>query len=426
MSWTIWMATAVVIASIYALVKRYETRLVLLSAGFLMAILSMKPMMAFQQFDKSMTAATLIIAICSAIGFAGVVSITKCDVHLVSLLTKPLKRFGIFLLPACCAVTGLVFIAIPSTAGCCAAVGPTLIPLMIRAGFKPAIAAAAVVGSVSPALINPGVSHNVFITKLASMEVMTFIGKFSVYTLGLFALGLILLKVLCFIYKDYKGSKACVASDPQTSGCANLPALPEHANVLFALAPLVPVVLLVVFSLYVPSVKMSVATAMLIGSVYAMAVTRTNPEKVTKEFFNGMGKGYANILGIIIAAGVFAAGLRAAGVVDSFVAFLTQTQGAAKIGGAVGPYLLGILTGSGDAAAFAFNEAVTPHAAKFGMTIENLGYLAAIGGNFGRLSSPLCGGLILAAGIAGVSPVEVAKRTAPVMFILLVVSLVIL
>ena len=51
MSWTIWMATAVVIASIYALVKRYETRLVLLSAGFLMAILSMKPMMAFQQFD---------------------------------------------------------------------------------------------------------------------------------------------------------------------------------------------------------------------------------------------------------------------------------------------------------------------------------------------------------------------------------------
>ena len=409
MSWTIWMATAVVIASIYALVKRYETRLVLLSAGFLMAILSMKPMMAFQQFDKSMTAATLIIAICSAIGFAGVVSITKCDVHLVSLLTKPLKRFGIFLLPACCAVTGLVSIAIPSTAG-----------------FKPAIAAAAVVGSVSPALINPGVSHNVFIAKLASMEVMTFIGKFSVYTLGLSALGLILLTVLCFIYKDYKGSKACVASDPQTSGCANLPALPEHANVLFALAPLVPVVLLVVFSLYVPSVKMSVATAMLIGSVYAMAVTRTNPEKVTKEFFNGMGKGYANILGIIIAAGVFAAGLRAAGVVDSFVAFLTQTQGAAKIGGAVGPYLLGILTGSGDAAAFAFNEAVTPHAAKFGMTIENLGYLAAIGGNFGRLSSPLCGGLILAAGIAGVSPVEVAKRTAPVMFILLVVSLVIL
>lgn len=427
MSWTIWMVTAVVIATIYALIKRYETRLVLLTAGFLMALLSMKPMMVFQQFDKSMTAAALIIAICSAIGFASVISITKCDLHLVSLLTKPLKQFGIFLLPACCAVTGLVSIAIPSTAGCCAAVGPTLIPLMIRAGFKPAVAAAAVVGSVTPALVNPGISHNVFVAKLASMEVMQFLGIFSKYTLGLSAFGIVLLTVICFFYKDYKKNVGeADLSRQENSTNANLPELPEHPNVVYALAPLVPVVLLIIFSLWVPSIKMSVATAMLIGAVYAMVVTRTSPEKVTKEFFNGMGKGYANILGIIIAAGVFAAGLRAAGVVDAFVAFLTQTQGAAKIGGAVGPYLLGILTGSGDAAAFAFNEAVTPHAAKFGMTIENLGYLAAIGGGLGRLSSPLCGGLILVAGIAGVSPMEVVKRTGPVMFGMLVAALLIL
>ncbi len=425
MSWTICMAAAVVMGTIYALIKRYETRMVLLASGFLMAILSLNPMMAFQQFDKSMTSGSLIIAICSAIGFAGVVSITKCDVHLVSLLTKPLKQFGIFLLPACCAVTSLVSIAIPSTAGCCAAVGPTLIPLLIRAGFKPAMAAAAVVASITPALLNPGVSHNVFIAKLASMDVMTFIGTFSPYTVGFSVLGIVLLTVLCFLYKDYRGKNG--AAGKAEAGLASTEgALPEHPNVFYAIAPLVPVVLLIIFSVYFRSVKMSVATAMLIGSVYAMAVTRTDPQKITKEFFNGMGKGYASILGIIIAAGVFAAGLRAAGVVDSFVTLLTQTQGAAKIGGAVGPYILGILTGSGDAAAFAFNEAVTPHAAKFGMTIESLGYLAAIGGNFGRLSSPLCGGLILAAGIAGVSPIEVAKRTAPVMLVLLTTSLVVL
>ena len=224
MSWTIWMATAVVIATIYALIKRYETRLVLLTAGFLMALLSMKPMMAFQQFDKSMTAAALIIAICSAIGFASVISITKCDLHLVSLLTKPLKQFGIFLLPACCAVTGLVSIAIPSTAGCCAAVGPTLIPLMIRAGFKPAVAAAAVVGSVTPALVNPGISHNVFVAKLASMEVMQFLGIFSKYTLGLSAFGIVLLTVICFFYNYYKNNVAdAVLSRQENSTNANLP-----------------------------------------------------------------------------------------------------------------------------------------------------------------------------------------------------------
>ncbi|WP_275114229.1 hypothetical protein [Sutterella massiliensis] len=36
------------------------------------------------------------------------------------------------------------------------------------------------------------------------------------------------------------------------------------------------------------------------------------------------------------------------------------------------------------------------------------------------MSSPLTGGMIIAAGIAGVSPFEIAKRTAPVMLILLI------
>ena len=63
---------------------------------------------------------------------------------------------------------------------------------------------------------------------------------------------------------------------------------------------------------------------------------------------------------------------------------------------------------------------MTPHAAEFGMTIDGLGYLAAMAGNFGRLSSPLAGGMILIAGVAGVNPMEVVKRTAPAMFVGLV------
>lgn len=55
MSWTIWAAIIVVAVVIYALVKRWETKLVLLAAGFFLAALSLDPMMAFKQFDKSMT-----------------------------------------------------------------------------------------------------------------------------------------------------------------------------------------------------------------------------------------------------------------------------------------------------------------------------------------------------------------------------------
>ena len=164
---------------------------------------------------------------------------------------------------------------------------------------------------------------------------------------------------------------------------------------------------------------------MLIGAAYALTITRSNPADVTRKFFDGMGKAYANILGIIIAAGVFAAGLKAAGVIDLLVDFLRNSNEWAKIGGSVGPYVMGLMTGSGDAAAFAFNEAVTPHAAQFGTTIPDLGYLAVMAGALGRTSSPLCGGLIIAAGIAGVNPVEIVKRTAPACLAVLAVTYVI-
>ncbi len=421
MTWNVCLAVLVVMATVWALIKRYETRLVLMTSGMVMALLSLKPLMAFQQFDKSMTNPALIIAICSAMGFAAVISLTKCDLHLVALLTKPLRRMGVFLLPACAAVTGVVSIAIPSTAGCCAAVAPTLIPLMVRAGFHPAVAAAAVVGAITPAMVNPGISHNVFVAKLADMDVMTFIGHFSPVTFGLSALIIVILTLVCVIYRDYCPNKDM--SQFQTAGTKTdgLPELPSNPRLLLAVAPLVPVVILIVASLWAPQMKLSVATAMLIGMIYAMAVTRTRPDEGIKQFFNGMGKGYANILGIIIAAGVFAAGLRASGVIDLFINYLTEAQSVARLGGALGPFVLALMTGSGDAAAFAFNEAVTPHAAQFGMTIEGLGYLAALAGGLGRLASPLAGGMILVAGIAGVNPMDIVKRTAPAMVAALIV-----
>lgn len=372
-------------------------------------------MVAFKQFDKSMTNGSLIIAICSALGFAAVISLTKCDIHLVSLLMKPLKRLGLFLLPACMIVTSVISTAIPSMAGLSAAVGPTMIPIMIRAGFRPAMAAAAVGGCMMPAYLNPGVSHNPFISKLASMDIMEFIGAHASTTVTLGLISIICITVTCFVLGDF--SKAAANTQQAIEKASNEV---EHPNILFAIAPIVPVVLLVVASIWFKELKMSVATAMLIGTFYALVVTRSNPEEVTKKFFAGMGNGYAKILGIIIAAGVFAAGLRAAGVIEVFVNYLTHANEVAKLGGSIGPFALAVLTGSGDAAAFAFNEAVTPHAAKFGMQIDNLGYLAMMAAGIGRQASPLAGGIILLSGIAAVSPVEVVKRTAPAAVVMLI------
>ncbi len=404
MSITAWIAVVVVIATVYCLIKRYETRLVLFTAGLLLCCISMKPMAALDQFAKSMTNASLIMAICGAMGFAFVVTHTSCDRHLVSLLAAPLKKLGILLIPACTAVTFFVNIAIPSAAGCAAAVGATFIPVMIRSGIRPAAAGAAVLMGTYGSIM----SHNNFVSKISNMGVMDFIALHTPFSLIMMGIGLVGITIVCLVLRDNKPTAEELTAYEAKEGGSEI----TKINPLKALAPLVPLIILVVGNSWVPALKMGVAQAMVLGAIFTLVVSWTDPQKFSKEFFRGMGDGYGSVMGIIIAAGVFAAGLRTAGLIDAFVTALKASNELARWGGSIGPFVLAVITGSGDAATFAFNEAVTPHAADFGMQVPNLGALALISGSLGRTMSPIAGVVILISGLAMVQPMQLVKRTA--------------
>lgn len=406
MSLTFWAALVIVALTLVALVKRYETRLVLCVSGLLMCIISLDPMAAYNQFAKSMTTGNLIQSICSAMGFAFLVSYTKCDIHLVQLLTRPMKSLGLFLIPCCTLLTAVINAAIPSAAGCAAAVGATLIPLMIRSGITPAGAGAAVLAGTYGSNFNPGGAHPVMISGMAGIEPMEFIIE-NAFTYSVLSLvGALMITVVEVFLRDHKGSGDLGNIQTDTTGGIT------KVNILYALAPMVPLVILLLGNTYVPAIKMGVAQAMLIGVTYTMIITRINPQNAFKEFFNGAGKGYGNVLGIIISAGVFAAGLREAGVVDALIEALKQANEYARVGGALGTWAMAVLMGSGDAATFAFNEAVTPHAAEFGMTISELGNTVMCAAQLGRTMSPIAGVVILLAGMSQVSPIDLVKRTA--------------
>ena len=407
MTLTAWIALAVIIVTVWALIKRYETRLVLIGAGLLLCCISLDPMAALNQFAKSMTNNSLVMAICSSMGFAFAASYTKCDRSLVHYLAAPVRGLGIFLIPVCTVITFFVNIAIPSAAGCAAAVGSTLIPVMLRAGIKPAAAAAAVLAGTIGSYLSPGTSHNPYVAKMANMEVMDFIGFHSTYSLMCGAILVVGVLLVCLVLRDNKGDANAQVDESKLQKQDDF-----TPSVLKALVMLVPIAILVCGNLWVPAIKMGVAQAMVIGAICALAVGRCNPQEFSKQFFNGMGKGYADVMGIIIAAGVFAAGRRAAGLIDVCVDALKNANEYARWGGALGPWIMGVITGSGDAATLAFNEAVTPHAEAFGMSIPGLGALAFLTGALGRTMSPLAGVTILVSGIAMVSPIEVIKRTA--------------
>ncbi|EIT3616671.1 C4-dicarboxylate transporter DcuC, partial [Escherichia coli] len=165
----------ILIITVVLLIKRYDTRTTLIGAGILLCIVAMSPLNAFSAFASRMTESGLIQAICTSMGFACVMKFTGCDTCLVHFLTKGLSRLGIFLIPAAVTVSFIVCIAIPSAAGASAAVGATLIPLLISARIHPAIAGAAILSGTIGAYLNPGVAHNSFISKISQTPLMEFV-----------------------------------------------------------------------------------------------------------------------------------------------------------------------------------------------------------------------------------------------------------
>lgn len=408
----------VVLGVIYLLLKRHESRMVLIAAGILMCIIGGKPMAALDAFAKSMTNAGLITSVCSCMGFAWCMKYTACDKHLVVAIGKVLKKMGFLLIPGATLATFVVNIAIPSAAGCSAAVGVIFIPILMAAGIHPAMAAAAVKSGTYGSMLNPGLVHNGVIAKLAGAQITDVIGNHMMATVAGVLVAAAVLTVVAIVLKENKGyvPEGSVIDDEDFS-----------INPLYAIMPLIPVIILLLGSTkVVPILKMGVPHAMIIGAILALAVTRKSPVELTKNFFNGMGDAYANIIGIIISVGVFVAGLNALGLIKALIAWMLHSTGIVKIAATFGPFLLALISGSGDAATVAFNEAVTPHAVEFGISTMNMGSIAALGGTLGRTISPIAGATIICAGIAGVDPMEVCKRNALGIVCALLVGMVLL
>lgn len=421
MNMTLVIALFILLLTIILLLKQFETRTVLIGSGLLLAIVSLHPFAALDAFASRMTSACLIQAICASMGFAYVMKLSRCNEHLVYFLAKGLTKIGIFIIPAATIATMLINTAIPSAAGCAAAAGATLIPLMLNSRVKPAMAGAAILAGTIGSVLSPGWAHNAFVANMAHMEVIELIKYHTPYSLIIMGVTLALITVIALVFRDYGMENI---SQSEHVNISDSPLI--KPNLLFAIVPFLPLAILLLGNSIFPEIKTGIPQAMIIGCLAAFIVTRMNPFNMTKQFFSGMGSAYGDVIGIIIAASVFAEGLKVSGLVDGFITILKSSNEVAQWGASIGPYLMAVLTGSGDAAAFAFNEAVTPYATQMGFTIPSLGMLAAIAGSLGRTMSPVAGVTIVCAGLAGVSPIEVIKRTAPAMLVSIVLLAILL
>lgn len=401
---------AIVILTFILIIKKYESRMVLFTAGVIMCLIGGLPNDIMKAFTKAMTHGSLVPAICTVMGFSYVMKLTQCDQHLVHSISGLLRKGKIILVPLSFLLTWWIGLALPSASGLSAAVGAILIPTLIAAGVHPAMAAATVLAGTWGTAISPGNAHNPFVADLAGTDMMSVIIYETPASIAASIVCAAVLTAYAVVFKEGPTEERRLAYENSSE---NKEVSDEEfsVNYLKALVPIIPLVLLILSSKQVAILpEMSVALSMVLGVVIALVITWSDAQKVCSQFFDGMGAAYGSVIGLIICATVFTSGLAAMGLVSTLIELMDGSQSLAAISGTFGPFMIALISGSGDAASFAFNGAVTPYAEQFGMSIVGLGSLAQIAGAIGRAVSPVAGAAIICAGLAKVSPIEVSKR----------------
>lgn len=436
----IWIGLAIVVVTFYLIYKNYEARLVLALSGLVMAFIGQVVVgtnggvsAVVDAFVKQLVNGSLVPTIVTVMGFGYVMTFTKCSDHLVNLLVKPLARVPVIVIPGAVIITWLLNIVLPSAAGIAAAVGVLLIPALIALKVRPVMAAAAVFIGTWGSVVSPGLMFNPQIADIAfkakeipAPDAMIVIMQEALPCAIGALVAAICLTIICIVLKEGVGSTEIVKELPDGEEIQKN----FKVNPIKAIIPIIPLALLVLASKQVgvlPTKAFSVPVCMLIGTAIGLIVALFNKQKIgeaSKKFCRGAGDGFCDVVILIAAAAMFASGMKAIGLTGALVDAMKGSQSVAMFAAAAGPFVMAAISGSGNAAALAFNQAITPNAADFGLTIVQLGAVAQIAAGLGRSMSPVAGGVIILAGIAGVNPMEVVKRTAiPAIVALIVVTL---
>lgn len=414
----IYLGLVIVVVMLYLMGKRKDPKTLLFGAGMLMFLIAGDYMGTFKAFSASMKQANIFETIITSMGFAAVVKVCGADKHLVSLFAKLLKKAGPFLIIGVAFATMIVNTSITSAAGVTAAMGTVFIPLMVASGIPVPLAAGAIMCGLYGGNLNPGHVHPTIVAHLAGVEGMEFVRVIApALIVSVFASSLVLTMFAFYLKKN--GNKEELAAQAAAFGKIEM----VKPNLFYAIVPLIPIVILLLGNFkIVPLFKMPVPHAMVIGTLLCMLITRTSPQSVTKEFFKSMGTAFGDVFGLLICVNIFVAGLTKIGFIKILIDSMIGSPAIAKIAAVFGPFIMTLICGSGESASIAFNEAVSIHADKFGMSILNMGAMVVLSGGIGRSMAVFSAAMILCAGIAKVQPLDIIKYNSVAMVAALLTS----
>lgn len=429
-----WIAVIVTIIAGWALVKRYQTHMVLLFAGLAILVCvalagggflpkGVKPS-GFWLFDIFATLKTIAtkqssgigFLIMTAGGFAAYMDRIGAAKALVDVAVKPLNALKApYVVLMMGYVIGQILVAvIPSAAGLAMLLLVALFPILKGVGVSSA-AAAAVIGTSAGMTFAPTAGTASLAAKVAGLDPIIYLVQ---YQLPLAIPTLIVAAVAHYFvqrYYDKKGDD--IYAEATEIKKSDAPEAPKW----YAIFPILPIALLIIFSkLVVSSVKLDTIAALFmvwVGVVIIEIIRLRDIKKIFKDamaMFQSMGKMFTGIVALIICAEFFGTGLKTSGLIDVLI---NSAQGVGAGMGTMTVILTAIvsavtfLTGSGVGAYSSFATLAPDVATGLGGSVEALVTPMQFASGMLRAMSPVAGVIIAVAGAAGVSPMAIVRRT---------------
>ncbi|MEW4922205.1 C4-dicarboxylate transporter DcuC [Algibacter sp. 2305UL17-15] len=431
------------------LLKKYYPHAVLLISGLLMLIVAqlldynlpiLKSPTGFSGFDLfkyikesfSKTNAGVGLMIMAIGGFVAFIDKIGASDVLVYVTMKPLKFFkkqpyiaASLVIP----IGQLLFAAIPSAAGLGLLLMASMFPILVNLGVS-RLSAVSVITATTAFGVGPASAITASATTIAGLDPIVF---FLNYQIPLIWPLSIVMMITYYFVNRYYDKKNGFEKEIQK---AKTEEKPLKAPLIYAVIPILPIVLLIVFSeifsFFSVPISIDTTTAMFISLFIALICEfiRTKNIKAVfdslKIFWNGMGNIFKTVVTLIITADIFAKGLISLGFIDGLLE-VAQNLGLGAVGiGVVMTvmiFLASMLMGSGNASFFAFGPLVPKIATKLGVDSTSIILPMQLSASMGRTVSPISGVIIATAEIAGVTTIAIVKRNLIPLVVALIVML---
>ncbi|HAS8416629.1 TPA: C4-dicarboxylate ABC transporter [Vibrio vulnificus] len=357
-------------------------------------------------------------------GFALFMSAIGASQVMVKVAAKPLMKLNSpYLMLALAFILGQALsLFISSATGLALLLMATLYPVLIRLGCSKA-GVAAVLASTCAIEFGPASGNSILAAQTAGMDITAFFVGEQLPIVTVLIIAVALIHALTQRYFDKLDAK----SNAEQDSLAHVDDAQSDAPMFYLLLPMLPLFFMLTFSkLGVESIKVSLANAILLSIFIGLVCEFVRVKQAKPVFdklqgiFNDMGKVFAAVVTLIVAGQTFSMGLKSIGAID---AMLEMASGAGLSAAiiilfmAILTFTISALMGSGNAAFFSFAPMVPQIAQKIGANAADMILPIQLSAGMGRTISPIAGVIIAVAGISGLSPFDIVRRTFIPMFI---------